>query len=156
MNLDKILGICALQEFVLYTIVAIFSIFSKYDIVKFPFSSMYELTQCKFTLFVLFFHKPKLLNIRNNMIIFTQCQQTKIQSHVNILRTTRDVEFKVYMCTLLIKKYLKNMQKNFTCLSDYIFFNNNLIRFVNNLQCISRIITVWLKLVIHIRKRICF
>ena len=116
MNIDKILGICALQELVLYSIVSVFSIFSKYDIVKFPFSSMYELRQCKFKLRILYFHKPKLLNIINNLIIFTQCQQTTIQSHVNILRTTREVEFKVHMCTILIQKYLNSMQKKFNML----------------------------------------
>ena len=118
LNIHKILGICALQEFILHSIVSVFNIFSKYDTVKFPFSSMYELRQCKFKLRILYFHKPKLLNIRNNLIIFTQCQQTTIQSHMNILRTTREVEFKVYMCTILIQKYLNNMQKKLICLSD--------------------------------------
>ena len=40
-----------------------------------------------------------------------QCQQTPIESHVNILCATQVVEFKVYMRILLIQKLFKNMQK---------------------------------------------
>ena len=102
-------------------------------------------------------HKPKFLKIRNNLFIFKQCQQTIIQTHVNILCASQQVKIKVYMEILVIQKFLQKMlKKTFICITTcYIFLNNNLNKFADSLQSVCTITNVFFKLIIHKYKCIC-
>ena len=50
------------------------------------------------------------------------CQEAIIESHVNILATTRQVEIKAYMLIFIVQKFLKKIQKNFHVDNYLLYF----------------------------------